>query len=184
MSSASTPAALSKAQKAALEKPPVPPKHHGHGTLRRLTMVVEGVTYRLGRAIEGDPQMDATKDGAATITMTVRDHNETLQSALTEDTLLQGAATVTVDGIVYVVDNVEGDDTALVTVTLQDQVAWRLQQYSKPISAKRSKVTRAEFVAGMVDEASAPPMAPMNFFCPEIDDKQRIAAIPKTGASS
>lgn len=52
--------------------------------------------------------------------------------------------------------------------------AWRLRQFTSFKHDSRKKTTRALFIQRMVDEASAPPLAPMRSFIPEVGDKQRI----------
>lgn len=172
-----TPAARARARKAALTTPPAPPARHRKADLLGLRIMAGGQPYLIGPSIEGDPTIDATKSSAETITLQVRDLSDALQKALADEkVLLKGAVTMTVDGIAYTLRDCEGDDTGLVTLTFEDQVAWRLRQFSKHLTVRRSKSTRAEFVAQMVDEAARPPMAPIRLFCPELTDKQRIAA--------
>jgi hypothetical protein len=186
MAAKPTPAALARERAlAAVTGPPTPPKAAGRAELNGLQMMVRGQPYLIGPSIEGDPLHDATKSTAETWTMTIRDRAGGLARALSDqDMLLQGAARITIDGIVYVLQSCDADDTGLVTCIWEDEVAWRLRQFTSAISADRAQSTRAEFIAMMVDEAARPPMAPMNFFCPQILDKQRIAAAARGTAST
>lgn len=173
-----TPASRARAHRdPAVALPPRPPQADRQSALEQLSLVIAGRPFLIGPNVEGDPGMDATKDAAATVNIAVRDTDGTLAAALADEALLlQGAVTVTINGVVYVVQSAESDDTGLLTLTVEDQVAWRLRQFDRFRAVRRSKRTRAQFIAGLVDEASAPPLAPMRFFCPQIDDRQRIAA--------
>jgi hypothetical protein len=174
---AATPAARARERLKAVTTPPVPPPRNRRRDLNQLKIVANGQPYLIGPAVEGDPAIDATKDSAETIAIQVRDPAGKLQKALADEkVLLAGAVTMNLDGIMYTLRDCEGDDTSLVTLTFEDQVAWRLRQFSSHLAVKRSNATRAEFIAILVDEAARPPFAPMRFFCPESDDSQRIAA--------
>ena len=175
---AATRAAIARTPKTPLtDLPPKPPQVDRTSALLNLQLIANGRPYLIGPAIQGDPQMDATKDSSATLTIIVADPNQSLISILADESvLLAGAVTCTLNGIVYTLMTVDSDQDANVTLTMEDQVSWRLRQFTKPLSVKRSQATRAEFFAMLVDEASKPPLAPMAFFCPEIDDTQRITA--------
>jgi hypothetical protein len=79
------------------------------------------------------------------------------------------------------VTGLEHDGEGLYTLTVEDQVAWRLKQFSKFRSASRARTTRYAFIQGFVDEASRKPLSKMRSFIPEIDDRQKISR-PKQNA--
>lgn len=98
-----------------------------------------------------------------------------------ESNLQQDGVRVSVDKVVYVVTGVDADGEGQYTLTVEDEAAWRLKQFSKFKSASRARSTRYGFIQSLVDEASRKPLTRMRSFIPEIDDKQKIRR-PKAGA--
>lgn len=169
------------AKRARLRKDPAiaqpPPKIVGTRTssVRNLNLRSRGRTYHLGANVEGDTPWSLGMDQAGTFTLPVRDPNADIVDILGDESNLQeDGATVTVDRVVYVVVGFDHDGEGLYTLTLEDQVAWRLKQFSKFRSASRARTTRFGFIQGFVDEASRKPLERMRSFIPEIDDKQKI----------
>lgn len=159
----------------ALTVPPPILKRDRH-QVEELELVVAGRRYPIGRNIDGDTPWQLTIDGAATITIPVRDPAGSLERILdTEAELLEAGARVTVFGAVYVVTDLEHDGEGLYTLTLEDEVAWRLRQFSRFTSATRDTITRAGFVRRLIDEAQAGGRAPIRAFVPELRDRQPIA---------
>lgn len=190
MAATKTPAARARerirAGNVATSRPPRPPEHDRRQALLDLTINIHGREYLIGPAVEGDPDTGAQMDGTATITMNVRDGDGTLQDALANEAqILKDGVTITVDRIVYTLQSVAVDEETgtLVTLTFHDQVKWRFGQFSSFLRVSRDNSNRAQFIARLVEEASRPPLAPMPFFCPEINDKQRIAK-PDTKVST
>lgn len=177
---AETPAARARARRdPAVRLPPKPPQADRRSTLAHLHAIIRGRPYLIGPAIEGDPETTATRDGTATVTIRVRDSAGMLQEALDDEAqLLQdGTARLAVNTIQYVLQSVDVDETGtLVTLVVEDEVSWRLKQFTSFRAIRRSHANRAQAVAMLADEASAPPLAPMRLFIPEIDDRQRISA--------
>jgi hypothetical protein len=171
----------------AIALPPKPPEADRRSTVRNLHIVNAGVAYLIGPAIEGDPAMAATADGTETVTIVVRDPGADLQNALDDEAqLLTDAAKVTINLVVYRLQSMEVDpDTGtLVTLVFEDEVSWRLKQFSRFLTISRAHSTRAQAALRLVKEASAPPLAPLKSFIPELTDRQRIAAPASDETSS
>jgi hypothetical protein len=170
-----TPAQRARARRdAALAAPP--PRLRGmRASVRNLRLVIAGREYPISGAIDGDTPWEMTTDGASTVTLPIRSADGSLVEVLADEALLQRTgARVTIDGTVYVLSGVSADETGLYTLSLEDEVAWRLRQFTRFLSATRGTVTRAGFVRRMVEEASRPPRARMRSFIPEVRDVQPI----------
>lgn len=173
-----TPAARARARlDPAIQLPPRPPEGDRRAALRDLRIVIRGRTYVIGGAIEGDPETAATWDSAATIKFNIRDRDGILQDALGDEAeRLDDAARMTINGVAYVLQSDSVDESGtLVSIAVEDEVAWRLRQFSRFLSMPRSKYTRAQAALRLVREASAPPYAQMRAFIPELRDRQPIA---------
>jgi hypothetical protein len=181
MASRSTPAARARARRdPAIMRPPARPVGSRTSSIRNLHLRVAGRAYPVGANIDGDTPWEMTIEGAATVTLPVRSPDDSLLEVLGDEAQLQETGvTVTVDGVVYVVDSVSGDDSGLYTLVCIDEVAWRLKRFSRFMAASRKTTTRALFMQRMVDEASRRPLAPIRSFIPELGDRQRILK-PKT----
>ena len=164
----------------AIKLPPPRPQGSFRTPLDKLRLRIAGREYPIGENIEGDTPWEMTIDGAATVTIPIRSPDESLLRALSDEALLQrGGVSLSIDGIIYVLRTVESDDTGLYTLTFEDEVAWRLRQFSKFMAASRKTHTRALFIQKMVDEAQKPPYPIMRSFIPELGDPQPIAAPEK-----
>ncbi|WP_217913240.1 hypothetical protein [Miltoncostaea marina] len=162
-------------QGAAMAAPPprITPRR---GSVESLTLTAQGRRWPVGAAIDGDTAWEMTTEGAATVTLPVRSPNDSLLRVLTDEALIQrDGITVEVDGVSYALASVSSDGTGLYTLTFEDQVAWRLRQFTKFLAATRATTTRAGFVRRLVAEASAPPRERMRWFIPELRDVQPVA---------
>jgi hypothetical protein len=179
-----TPAARARARRdpAIFQAPPriVGDRRAG---VARLTLNARGRVYPIGANIDGETPWSMGMDQAAQVTLPVRDMTGHLVEVLDDEAHLQqdGVRTV-IDGVVYCVTGFDHDGEGLYTLTVEDETAWLLKQYSSFRSASRARTTRFGFIQGFVDEASRPPLARMRSFIPEIDDKQKIQA-PKVQAN-
>lgn len=176
MSAKPTPAQRARARRdAALAAPP--PKLRGmRAASLDLRLVARGREYPIGPSIEGDTPWEMTIEGAATVTLPIRSPDGAILDVLTDESLLQtDGVRTTIAGVVYVVSAVNSDGLGLYTLTLEDEVAWRLRKFTSFLSATRGTVTRAGFVKRLVTEASKPPRAVMRSFIPEVRDVQPIA---------
>ncbi|HEY3019592.1 MAG TPA: hypothetical protein VGJ32_05330 [Solirubrobacteraceae bacterium] len=178
-----TPAARARARRdPALAQPPPRPVGSRTSSIRNLHLRVAGRTYPIGANVEGDTPWEMTLEGAATVTIPLRSPDESLLDVLADEALLQEQGVrLAVDDVVYVLVSVAGDDTGLYTLVFEDEVAWRLRQFTRFLARSRKTHTRALFIQGMVDEASRKPLAPMRSFVPELGDRQRILS-PKASS--
>lgn len=170
-----TPAKRARARRdAALMAPPKRVKPRTD--ISALKLEAAGRTYPIGENIDGDHPWELTLEGAATVAIPIRSPDASLLDVLADEALIQEQGVrVVIDGVVYAVASVNSDGTGLYTLTLEDEVAWRLRQFSRFMSADRRSINRAGFIYRMVQEASRPPLAPMPAFIPEINDKQPVA---------
>lgn len=165
---------------AAVQDPP-PAIKGVQSSILELELVVAGVRYPIGRNVEGDTPWSMAMGETATVTIPIRSPDRSLEAVLGDESLLQETGiTLEVDDVVYVVQSVETDETGLYTLTLEDQVSWRLRQFNKFMAASRKTTTRAGFVLRMIHEASNPPLAPIETFIPEVRDRQSIAQPERT----
>ena len=171
-----TPAARARARRdPAIALPPPRPVGDRSTAIRNLHLRVAGRVYAIGSSIDGDTPWEMTIDGAATVTLPIRSPDDSLLEVLADEALLQEEGVrVTIDGVVYVATDVSSDDAGLYTVVFEDEVAWRLRQFTRFMSSTRKTSTRALFIQRMVDEASRKPLEPIRSFIPEIGDRQRI----------
>jgi hypothetical protein len=164
----------------AILAPPPRPKGSRTSSIRNLHLKIAGRVYPIGANVEGDTPWEMTMEGAATVTVPVRSPDDSLAEALGDEAQIQrGAVTMSIDDIVYVLSTVSSDDTGLYTLSFEDEVAWRLKQFSKFMAATRKTYTRALFAQRLVDEASRKPLKAMRSFIPELGDRQRILAPTK-----
>lgn len=160
---------------AALAAPP--PRFRGlRAAILSLELVIAGRRYPISEALDGDTPWELTTDGAASITLPIRSPDESLVRALADEAQLQrDGVSVRIDATNYVLASVSSDGAGLFTLVFEDEVAWRLRQFTRFIAATRETVTRAGFVQRMVEEASRPPRASMRSFIPQVRDVQPIA---------
>jgi hypothetical protein len=172
-----TPAQRAKARRdPAIFKPPKPIRGTNRTAIRDLRLSVGGRSYTLGGAVEGDTPWSMGVEQTGTISIPVRNPSGKLEAILTDEELLQrDGARITVDGVIYCVTTVEYDGEGLYTLTVEDEVSWRLSRFSTYRVADRKRTTRFGFIYGFVREASRKPYPPMHSFIPEVDDRQQIA---------
>jgi hypothetical protein len=177
-----TPAKRARARRdPAIFKAPPRPKGSRTSSIRNLHLRSRGRAYPIGTHIEGDTPWSMGMDQTATVTIPIRDTDDRIPEILDDEAhLQQKGVTVTIDGIIYAVMSIETDGEGLYTLGLEDEVSWRLKQFSKFKSASRKRTTRYGFIQSLVDEASRRPYPKMRSFIPEIDDKQPIRKPKKT----
>lgn len=114
--------------------------------------------------------LERTIEGASSITPTVHDpHLKFLNSQA-----LAGAnpgdlhSVLTLDNLVFSLCGIHLNAGHMVEATLEEDAVRRLRQFKKPLTMSRGKVTRAEFIKHMFDEAD------VELVCPELDVKQPI----------
>jgi len=156
--------------------PPAPPKteRDSNGLHLRTAKAKYLMGPRLSR--EGC-DVELTMDGASALTLTVDDQDSRVLEALSDETqrLVDGARVI-VDDVVYVLSRVSCGENRLLTLSFEDEVAWRLRLWSRYVSKSRARTTRAEFVRFLVDEASNGPRLPMRAFIPELTDRRPISS--------
>jgi hypothetical protein len=169
-------------RKPALSRPPRPRVRDRRQQLNGLKLNVDGRDYRIGGVIVGDPASEAAIDAAATWSIAAHDPAGQLEDLLADEAvLLDGAARVTIDGAEYVLSRAEADGAGLLTLTAEDEVAWRMRQHTRFFSMVRTSKGLFEFAYRLVKEASAPPYSRMRFYCPELGDKQAIQNAKEAG---
>lgn len=154
-----------------------PPRIKGErgDALRNLRLVIGGRVYPIADNVEGDTPWSMGMDQAGNVQIPVRDPSGSLVEVLQDEAQLQqDGVRCTISGVTYMVVGVQHDE-GLYTLTLEDEVSWRLRQFTSFRSASRATVTRFGFIQALVDEASRAPLAKMRSFIPEVDDKQPIA---------
>jgi hypothetical protein len=163
-----------------------PPKPRGdRSDVKRLALTARGVTYLIGRNIDGGTPWSFAMDAAGSVMLPVRSPDGSLVKALENEALLQQEGVrCTIFGTIYCVDGVEHDGEGLYTLTLIDETAWRLRQFTKFVAASRATTTRFGFIQRLVDEAQRRPLARMRSFIPEVDDPQPIRGMSKKKAKS
>jgi len=177
-----TPARRARARRdPAITQPPPLIKGSRTSSVRNLHLRSRGRTYPISANIEGDTPWAMGMDQAAQITLPVRDPDGSIVDVLGDEAnLQQDGVTVTLDTVVYCVTGVDHDGEGLYTLTLEDEVAWRLKQFSRFRATSRAKTTRFGFIQSLVDEAGRKPYTKMRSFIPEIDDRQKIRKPTKT----
>lgn len=164
----------------AITAPPAVPTGVRTDTIKNLHLQAAGKTYAIADNIDGDTPWEMTLDGAATVTIPLRSPDESLLAVLADEALLQeDGVRITVNDIRYVLVSVSSDDAHLYTLVFEDEVAWRLRQFTRFKAKSRKTHTRALFIQVLVDEASVRPYDPIKSFIPEIGDSQRILSPKK-----
>lgn len=150
--------------------PPEPPKTDRD--LDNLPITIDGTRYRLGpRLVKDDCEIELTMEGASVLRLSAKDHDGKLRALLADESLrLDGYVQVAIDGIDYVLDSVSVDEAEVVAMTFIDRAAFWLTKYTRYISRKRAKMTRAEFIRLLCDEAK------VDAYIPELSDRQPVAA--------
>jgi hypothetical protein len=175
-----TPAKRAKARRdpAIFQPPPSPTGDRRSAQNFRLT--ARGRVYDLSDNVEGDTPWSLGMDQAGQVTLPVRDPTGRIVDVLDDEShLQQDGVRCVIDEVTYCITGFDHDGEGLYTLTLEDEVAWRLKQFSRYKSASRARVTRFGFILGFVDEAQRRPLPRLRAFIPEADDKQRIKKPPK-----
>lgn len=153
-----------------------PPRVSGtiNTAVQTLSLIARGRTYPIGASIEGDTPWSMGMDQSAQVTINVRDPSESLVNILDDEShLQQDGVVVRIDAVNYVVTAVDHEE-GLYTLTLEDEVAWRLKLFSSYRQASRGTVTRFGFIQSLVDEAGRKPYPKIRSFIPEQYDRQKI----------
>jgi hypothetical protein len=159
----------------AVLRPPPRVKGDRKSSIRNLNLRARGRTYPIGDNVEGSTGWSMGMDQASTFALPIRDPSGAIVDALDDESnLQQDGVLVVLDGINYIVTGVDHDGEGLYTLTVEDEVAWRLKQFSKFMAASRANTTRFGFIQRMVDEAGRKPYGRIRSFIPEIADKQKI----------
>lgn len=143
--------------------------------MHNLHLRVNGQAYPIGNLVEGDTPYSGGMDQATQITLPIRDPSSSLTDVLKDEAnLQQDGVLVVIDGVDYMVVGYDHDGAGLHTLTVEDEVAWRLKQFAKFKAASRARTTRFGFIQSLVDEASRHPYTKMRSFIPEINDKLKV----------
>lgn len=170
-----TPARRAKRRKdPAVFKPPPAVAGTIRSSVKGLALIARGRTYPIGENVDGDTGWSMGMDQAAQVTVPVRDPTESLQGVLDDEAhLQQDGIMLSINGVLYAVAGIDHDES-LYTITLEDEVAWRLKQFSSYKQSSRARTTRFGFIQSLVDEASRKPYTKVRSFIPEQYDKQKI----------
>lgn len=124
------------------------------------------LTANLAGAVVGEPTIRRTIEGASTLTVTVSDP----EGKLRRRAFVDEATRLIADDLRFTLVSISksGDD---LTLTAEDEVIYKLRQKRGPKKAFRDKVTRAEFVKGLVREAAG---REIRFFSPELSIVQPV----------
>ena len=164
-----------RSQDVTVYQAPLPPLAALLTDPRALRLRAPGVTVGLSRALASG-QLELTMEGASTVTLDVIDGWELLRLLdADEDLLLDEGVTCEVAGITYRLSAISTSGRAPMQLTFVDDVAWRLQQDSKPLKFSRGQFTRALAMYRMVDEARRRPRLTFPIYIPEINDVQPVA---------
>jgi len=172
-----TPAARARARRdPAIRRPPPRIRGDLRSSIRNLSLRTSaGRTYPIGQNIEGDTGWSMGMDQAGQVTLPIRDPSDRLRDVLDDEAhLQQDGIRVTIDDVIYCVTGIDFDGEGLYTLTVEDETAWRLKQFSSFKSASRARTTRFGFIQTLVDEASRKPLPKMRSWIPEVDDKLKI----------
>jgi hypothetical protein len=179
MAKKDTPAKRVRAKRdPAIFQPPPRPKGDRTSSVRNLSLNARGRRYMIGANIEGDTPWALGMDQAGTVTLPIRDPSDRLRDVLDDEAhIQQDGVRVTIDGVIYCVTGIDYDGEGLYSLTVEDETAWRLKQFSTFRSASRARTTRFGFILSLIDEASRKPLARMPSWIPEVDDKQTIKPV-------
>lgn len=171
-----TPAARAKARRDPAVGLPTPPPRTERN-LAGLHIRVAGVPYLIGpRLRKSGCELMLTMEGASELRLAVDDPDAALVAALSDEAMrLNDGVRVILDDITYVLRDVNASDDGGLDLLFEDEVAWRLRQFTRYMAKSRNRITRPGFIKLLVDEASRAPLAPMRAFIPELTDPTVIA---------
>lgn len=141
-------------------------------------MVLEwaGGRWPCGHAIEGGVSWEDTIEGAATITVPLRDPLEAVVGLLMDPSgVAREGITATVDGVRYRVAGWDSDGAGGFVLRMEDEVAARLRAVTDKVSGTRGTYTRAGFVRLLAERLGAPPRPELRAYVPEVLDAQPVA---------
>lgn len=169
-----TPTQNARARRApALQLPPLPPPADRRRSIDKLQLEGPAGKLRIGSLVLASPNVTAGLRETAQITIPVDDSSGLVREMLTDGLRGVDGIRLVVDGIVYVVAARSGGDR--LTLTVEDEVAWRLRLFASFRAWPRSRFTRAQAFRELVREAGSKPMPPIRAWIPELRDRQRVA---------
>lgn len=151
--------------------PPRAPEFDRAAEVAGLVLSVAGREYAIGRMLEGDPQIAPGIDVAETVTVALTDREGVLADVLTDP--LSGktttAARIVLAGAMYVLAGGSVDETGgRWELRFEDVVASQMRLFTRPVSFNRSSTSRPGAVLRLLQEASTPPLAAINYWLPEL----------------
>lgn len=147
----------------------------GDTDVQRLVLRHGGRSMLIGPAVTGDQPWELLHDGAANISLTVHDPDGVVGAFLRDRAaVMVDGARITLWGAEWCLVSVASDPPHL-TLRFEDEVAWRLRQFTRPLAATSGQTTRAGFIARLVDEASQAPFPALRSWIPEELDRQPVA---------
>lgn len=112
--------------------------------------------------------IDRTMDGASTLVLTVHDFGR----KLIDSKMFNSKVEAQVDDLFFTLVKVAKSGHEF-TCTFEDREVEWLRRYTTPRKVSRDQVTRAQFIKMLIDEVKE---GVIGFHCPELKDKQPIAA--------
>ncbi len=151
--------------------PPRAPEFDRAAEVAGLELSVAGRSYLIGPMLEGDPQIAPGIDAAETVTVALSDREGVLADVLTDP--LTGKTTtsarIAVAGAFYVLVGGSVDDTGgRWELRFEDAVASQMRLFTRHVSFNRRSVSRTGAVLRLLQEASTPPLASINYWLPEL----------------
>lgn len=166
--------------------PPRAPEFDRAREVADLRLQVAGRDYLIGSMLEGDPQVVPGVDVAETVTVALTDREGVLADVLTDPLTGKSttAARIAVAGALYVLVGGSVDDSGgRWELRFEDAVASQMRLFTKHRSFKRSSVSRTGAVLRLLQEASTPPLASINYWLPELSSAPTDADRRGTGGS-
>ena len=151
--------------------PPRAPEFDRAREVADLRLQVAGRDYLIGSMLEGDPQVVPGVDVAETVTVALTDSEGVLADVLTDPLTGKSttAARIAVDGALYVLVGGSVDDSGgRWELRFEDVVASQMRLFTRPVSFNRSSTSRPGAVLRLLQEASTPPLAAINYWLPEL----------------
>jgi hypothetical protein len=123
------------------------------------------VVIEVGGSITSAPTLTRSMESSSTLEVPIFDPG----LEILEKTLLSEKFDASIDGLRFRFAEAAktGADVSLV---FEDQVIARLKELRGPKKAFRAKLTRAEFVCGLVEELKPP----VKIYCPQLEEKQPL----------
>lgn len=152
--------------------PPRAPEFDRAREVANLELTVAGRSWQIGSMLETDPQISPGIDIAETVSVSVTDRQGVLADVLTDPLTGKSttAARIVLAGALYMLVGGSVDDTAgRWELRFEDAVASQMRLFTRPVSFNRATVSRTGAVLRLLQEASTPPLASINYWLPELD---------------